>query len=464
MRSPVGSKIGLVLNQHLGRCLAPCIGAVSPEAYCKVVEETIRFLHGNGEEVKKDLQDKMAKAAEDWDFEAAALYRDRINGIDAVLSKQKITAVQSQDDRDVIAICQEGDEAVAVCFFIRQGRLLGREHFFLEHAEGQGLPKLYGLFLPSFYQGDRLIPPEIVILEKPEGEEVLLGVLKEQRGGRVGFTVPSRGDKVRLLGLAAKNGQLLLAEQRRSRETEEAEARGLEELRLQLGFAVTPRRIECYDISNIQGAHMVGSMVVFLDGKPQKSQYRKFKIKTVTGIDDFAALGEVLDRRFKRGLAEKEAGKRDGFGHLPDLVIIDGGKGQLSSALKIREKYGLNLPFVGLAKREEELILPNQSESLLLPKEGPAYHLVQRIRDEAHRFAITFHRSLRQKGQTKSVLDEIPGIGPKRRKALMKHFSTVKAIENASEEELALVDTMNREAAANVYQFFRLKNKVEERP
>ncbi len=452
------------LNHHLGQCMAPCIAAVSVEEYRKVAEDVIGFLHGNGERVKKDLQKKMAQAAAAMEYEAAAVYRDRLNGIDQVLSKQKITAAQSKEDRDFIAIHLDGDEAVAVCFFIRQGRLLGREHFFLEHTEDQPLSALYGLFLPSFYQGDRIVPPEIIVSESPDEEELLLGILKEKRGGRASLTVPSRGDKARLLDLAKKNGQLLMEEKKRGRETGEIEARGLEEIRVHLGFQATPRRIECYDISNIQGAYMVGSMVVFYDGKPQKSQYRKFKIKTVVGIDDFAALGEVLDRRFKRGVSERAEGKREGFGHLPDLVIIDGGKGQLSSALKIREKYELDIPFIGLAKREEEIILPHQSESLLLPKEGPAYHLVQRIRDEAHRFAITFHRSLRQKGQTKSVLDEIPGIGPKRRKALMKHFRTVKAIENASEEELALVETMNREAAASVYQFLRLKNKVEERP
>ncbi len=432
------------LNHHLGQCLAPCIGNVSRADYGKVAEDVASFLQGNGEGIKRDLQEKMARAAERLDYEAAAVYRDRIADIHAVLLKQKITAAEAKGERDLIALCRDGDEAVAVCFFIRQGRLLGREHMFLSHVEGQPLSTLYRHFLLSFYQGDRVVPPEIVVSEIPADGETLITVLREKRGGAVRFTVPSRGDKARLLGLAQKNGLLLLDEEARRRETGEAEARGLEELRQALGLLATPRRIECYDISNIQGAHMVGSMVVFLDGKPQKSQYRKFKIKTVAGIDDFAALGEVLDRRFKRGLSEREAGRKEGFGHLPDLVIVDGGKGQLSAALKIRAKYGLAIAFVGLAKREEELILPEREESLLLTKEGPGYHLVQRIRDEAHRFAITFHRALRQKGQTKSVLEEIPGIGPKRQKALLKHFRTVKAIENASEEELALVETMNR--------------------
>lgn len=447
------------LNFHLGQCPAPCVGKVMKEEYRKAVDGVISFLHGNGETVKGQLQERMHSAAEALDYETAALYRDRISGVDQVLSKQKITAAQSREDRDFIAIVREGEDAVAVSFFIRQGRLLGREHTFLANAEGQTLQALYGLFIPSFYQGDRLVPPEIVVMDRPDGEAVLLQVLREKRGGKVAFTIPSRGDKARLLGLAQKNGQLLLAEEERSRETAETEARGLEELRIALDLKATPHRIECYDISNIQGAYMVGSMVVFHDGKPNKSQYRKFKLRTIEGIDDFAALGEVLDRRFKRGLAEREGGKRDGFAHLPDLVIIDGGKGQLSSALKIREKYGLAIAFVGLAKREEEIILPHRSESLLLTKEGPAYHLVQRVRDEAHRFAITFHRSLRQKGQTKSLLDDIPGIGPARRKALLKHFHTIKAIENASEEELALVESMNREAAANVYAFFRARKK-----
>ncbi|MDO4541430.1 MAG: helix-hairpin-helix domain-containing protein, partial [Bacillota bacterium] len=293
----------------------------------------------------------------------------------------------------------------------------------------------------------------------PVDSDVLNALLRQRRGGAVSFHVPQRGEKRRLLELAAKNGRLLLDEERRNKANKAEEyAKALENLRQALGLKDTPRRIECYDISHIQGAYTVGSMIVFQDGKPKKDQYRKFKIKTVAGIDDFASLNEVLDRRFKRGIDEKKEGKAEGFAHFPELFIIDGGKGQLSATLKIKEKYNSNIPFVSLAKREEELIVPWEEESLLLPKGSPEFHLIQRIRDEAHRFAITFHRDIRTKGQTKSVLEEIPGIGPKRRRALMKHFRTVKAISQASLEEIALVDTMNKDAAAAVYDYFQLKN------
>jgi excinuclease ABC subunit C len=266
------------------------------------------------------------------------------------------------------------------------------------------------------------------------------------------------------LQLAEKNGALLLSEEKRGKNKDDDEVRAaLENLRAALELPYTPRRIECYDISHVQGAYTVGSMIVFIDGKPKKDQYRKFKIKTVAGIDDFASLNEVLDRRFRRGIEEKEEGKTTGFAQFPDLFIIDGGKGQLSATLKIKEKYHSGIPFVSLAKREEELMLPHQEEPLLLPKGSPQFHLIQRIRDEAHRFAITFHRQLRGKGQTRSVLEGIPHVGPQRQKALLKHFKSVRAIENATIEELTLVDNMTREAATAVYDFFRLRQHTKEK-
>ncbi|MBQ6811311.1 MAG: excinuclease ABC subunit C, partial [Firmicutes bacterium] len=252
-------------------------------------------------------------------------------------------------------------------------------------------------------------------------------------------------------------------EEKRSKNRGDDDIRtALEHLRTALELPYTPRRIECYDISHVQGSYTVGSMIVFIDGKPKKDQYRRFKIKTVEGIDDFASLNEVLDRRFRRGMEEKKEGKTTGFADFPDLFIIDGGKGQLSATLKIKEKYNSHIPFVSLAKREEELMIPHQAESLMLPKGSPEFHLIQRIRDEAHRFAITFHRELRGKGQTRSILSDIPGVGPARQKALLKHFKTIHAIESATVEELAMVETMNLPTAEAVYDFFRLRQKTKE--
>lgn len=460
-----GSKLGRTkgracLNYDLGNCTAPCVGKISQEEYGDLVDKVIAFLNGDAKEIIEELQAKMIACSENLDFETAALYRDKINGINQVLSKQKITAANSVDDRDYIALARHDDDAVATMFFIRKGKLIAREHKFISGCGQSRDSEIYRRLIPEIYNVDRIIPPEICLSTEPGDAQVIEELLRERRGGAVNFHVPQRGEKRRLLELAAKNGQLLLDEEQRNKANKEEEyAKALENLRLALNLKETPHRIECYDISHIQGAYTVGSMIVFQDGKPKKDQYRKFKIKTVKGIDDFASLNEVLDRRFKRGMEEKAQQKTEGFGHFPELFIIDGGKGQLSATLKIKEKYSSNIPFVSLAKREEELIVPWEEESLMLPKGSPEFHLIQRIRDEAHRFAITFHRNLRTKGQTKSVLEEIPGIGPKRRRALMKHFRTVKAISQASLEEIALVESMNKDAAAAVYDYFRLKNQ-----
>jgi excinuclease ABC subunit C len=381
-----------------------------------------------------------------------------------VLAKQKISDANTRDHRDIIAVAREGEAAVVTVFFVRNGRMIGREHRFIEGSYGQSDGEILRLFLLEFYSGDRMIPLHLYVRELPEETGLLTEILALRRNGPVHFVVPQKGEKNRLLQLAEKNGILLLSEEKRGKNKDDADVReALENLRAALDLPYTPRRIECYDISHVQGAYTVGSMIVFIDGKPKKDQYRKFKIKTVAGIDDFASLNEVLDRRFCRGIEEKQAGKTTGFAHFPDLFIIDGGKGQLSATLKIKEKYHSEIPFVSLAKREEELMLPHQEEPLLLPKGSPEFHLIQRIRDEAHRFAITFHRQLRGKGQTRSALEGIPHIGPARQKALLKHFKSVRAIENATIEELALVDRMTRSAATAVYDFFRLREHTKEK-
>ena len=452
------------LNYDLGNCPGPCKGKISREAYAQRVKEVESFLAGDGTAIRNLLKTKMEQAAESLNFEEAALYRDRIQGIDAVLEKQKISAANGGENCDFIALCREGEEAVVTVFCVRNGRLLGREHRFAEGCADVSPGEILNRVLPDFYCGDRLIPLHIYVREYPEDKEALAEILAARRNGPVHFVIPQRGEKSRLLDLAEKNAAMLLGEAKRSKNKDNSDvAEALEQLRTALELQYTPRRIECYDISHVQGAYTVGSMIVFINGKPKKDQYRRFKIKTVKGIDDFASLNEVLDRRFRHGIEDKEAGKPSSFADFPDLFIIDGGKGQLSATLKIKEKYHSDIPFVSLAKREEELMLPHQEESLMLPKGSPAFHLIQRIRDEAHRFAITFHRELRGKGQTHSLLDDIPGIGPTRRKELLKHFKTVRAVESASVEELALVETMNRPAAEAVYEFFRLREQTKKK-
>ncbi|MEG1496488.1 MAG: excinuclease ABC subunit UvrC [Clostridiales bacterium] len=460
-----GNKMGRTkgrtcLNYDLGNCSGPCVGKISPEDYAKNVKHIEEFLNGDADVILKELTAKMENYAEVLDFENAAIYRDKINAVREVLVKQKISIANSQDNRDFISLYQDGNNGVAAVFFVRQGKLIGREHLFLTGCAQATPEEIYRNLLPEFYSGDRMVPPEICLEAIPDEGDLVAEILRKKRKGAVHFHVPQRGEKHRLMSLAAKNAKLLLDEENRNKSGKDQEyATALENLRQALGLVKTPQRIECYDISHIQGAYTVGSMVVFQDGKPKKDQYRKFKIKTVTGIDDFASLNEVLDRRFRHGIEDKKEGKTQGFANFPDLFIIDGGKGQLSATLKIKEKYNSPITFVSLAKREEELIVPWSEESLILPKASPEFHLIQRIRDEAHRFAITFHRNLRTKGQTKSALEEIPGIGPKRRKELLKHFHTIKAIEKATIEELALVEGMNKDAASAVYDYFQLKQK-----
>lgn len=462
---PGRSKTRTCLNYDLGNCPGPCMGNISKEEYRNTVREIDRFLSGDGAEVRRLLKEKMDAAAENLAFEQAARYRDQLAAVDAVLSKQKISDMNATgENRDLIAVSVSGDEAVVTVFCVRNGRLLGREHRIVEGCGEQSEADILRAFLPEFYSGDRMIPLHIYVRELPEETALLEEILSERRGGPVHFLIPQRGEKSRLLQLAEKNAAMLMAEENRNKNKDDSDIRtALENLRAALKLPYTPRRIECYDISHVQGSYTVGSMIVFINGKPKKDQYRRFKIKTVEGIDDFASLNEVLDRRFRRGTEEKKAGKTDGFADFPDLFIIDGGKGQLSATLKIKEKYHSDIPFVSLAKREEELMLPHQAESLMLPKGSPEFHLIQRIRDEAHRFAITFHRELRGKGQTHSLLADIPGIGPARQKALLKHFKTIHAIEKASVEELAMVDTMNMPAAESVYDFFRLRNQTKEK-
>lgn len=450
------------LNSHIGKCSAPCAGKISVEDYRGMVEQVILFLEGRRLEIIKDLEKKMAQAAEELKFEEAARFRDQIQAMQQVIEKQKIEN-DSFADRDVVGLATSKDLAVAEIFFVRGGKVMGREHFFLTNVDHDPAGELLGAFLQQYYGNADYLPREIV-LQSSIPEEKLLGQwLTMKRGGKVYLHLAKRGDKKRLLDLVIKNAEILLAQHQSLRDKRKEEAgEALEQLRKELDLSQTPHRIECYDISNIQGTNSVGSMVVFLGGEPSPAQYRRFKIKTVEGPNDFASLQEVVSRRIRRGLEERIAirearlqVKDAKFADFPDLMIIDGGKGQLSAVKEILDQFSLSLPVFGLAKEFEHLFQPKDSSPIILAANSPAFYLMQRVRNEAHRFAITYHRKLRSKEQVKSILDDIPGIGPSRRKSLFRAYGSVEKISQASLEELALIEGMNRGAAEEVYQFFK---------
>lgn len=456
------TKVRACLNAHIGKCAAPCAGKISQAAYGDMVRQVILFLEGRRLEVIKDLEKKMAQASADLRFEEAARLRDQIQAVQQVIEKQKIEN-DSFEDRDVVGLATNKDLAVAEVFFVRGGKVLGREHFFLTNVEQEGASELLGAFLQQYYGNADYLPREIVV-QCPIGDQELLEQwLTMKRGTKVTIHLPRRGDKKRLLDLVVKNADIVLAQHQSLQDRRKEEAgEALEQLRRELNLPQTPHRIECYDISNIQGTNAVGSMVVFLKGEPCPAGYRKFKIKTVEGANDFASLQEVVGRRLHRGLEERGAIRearleiKDAkFADFPDLMIIDGGKGQLSAVKEVLDQFGLSLPVFGLAKEFEHLFRPSEKDPIILEKNSPAYYLIQRVRDEAHRFAITYHRKLRSKEQVRSVLDDIPGIGPARRKALLNAYGSVEKISQASLEELALVEGMNRGAAARVYEFFQ---------
>ncbi|MDD2496952.1 MAG: excinuclease ABC subunit UvrC [Desulfitobacteriaceae bacterium] len=454
------------LNAHINKCTGPCTGNISKEEYGETVRQLILFLEGRQQEIIKDLEKRMQDAAEELRFEEAARIRDRINAVKQVVEKQKVEN-DSFDDRDVIALATEGNEAVVQVFFVRQGKIVGRDHFFLTNAEGDRKELLLSVFLHQHYSRMDYIPPEIVVEHEPEDLDLLVQWLSNKRHKKVSVHVPRRGDKKRLVELVAKNARILLDQHRlaQNRRSEEA-AQALEELRQELKMPRTPQRIECYDISNIQGTNSVGSMVVFINGEPKPSQYRRFKIKTVEGPNDFASLQEVVSRRVKRGQEERvqvrEArldSKDVKFAEFPDLMIIDGGKGQLSAVKEVLDELGVDIPVFGLAKEFEHLFRPGESSPVILTKNSPAFYLVQRVRDEAHRFAITYHRKLRGKEQVKSLIDDIPGIGPARKKALMNAFGSLPRLAEADLEEIVMVEGMNRKAAEAVFNFLQEHKK-----
>ena len=459
----VGGRHRPCIRHQMGLCLAPCTGNVMPGQYRQMLDEIIAFLNGRHEDVVEHLRRKMEEASKNWEFEKAAMYRDRVTAMEQVLQKQKAIAVAG-GDQDVIAVASDGVDAIVEVIFMRGGKILGNDHFIMQRAEAQQEESL-AMFLLQYYDNAPSIPREILLGEECEDLEVMEKLLSEKKGSRVHIAVPKRGEKVRLVEMARKNAEDIAQKRREQFVRQKARTVGAcKELADALGLDFTLRRIEGYDISNTQGTLSVASMVVAIDGQPARSQYRHYRIKTVVGANDFASMAEVISRRFTRGERERlEAQKKgvlpDGFADLPDLVLIDGGPEQLRFAQDAihavpMEKYPA---MFGLAKRLEEIYLPGRDDPIRLDEHSEALRLIQRIRDEAHRFAITHHRGLRTKRSVASRLEEIPGIGATRRRALLTHFSNLEALGNATLEELLDVPGMNRPAAEAVYAFFHDK-------
>ena len=428
-----------------------------------MIREVCLFLEGRQEDLVRQLAARMEEAAEKLDFEQAARLRDQIRAVGEVVEKQKIIS-GGFEDQDVAALAETFDEACVMLFLIRGGKLIGREHFMLKGTEGLSRSEIVTAFVKQYYNDAGFIPGEILISEDT-GEEkpVIEAWLSGKRGAKVVLKTPRRGEKKKLVEMAARNALLALEQVRSEQAAEHDEIAGaLADLARGLGLEQPPRRLECYDISNTQGVDSVASMVVFEEGRPASDQYRRFKIRTVEGPDDFASLQEVLRRRFTRAVEEQEllktgrlSGKAARFHLLPDLVIIDGGKGQLSAARHVMREMGFDrIPTFGLAKEEEQLFAEGRPDPIILPAGSRALHLLQRLRDEAHRFALSYHRKLRGKAGLKSLLEEVEGIGEVRRRELLKAFGSLAEIKKASLEELAAVKGMNKKAARAVYDFF----------
>lgn len=440
------------LYYHIKQCLAPCIGATTHADYLQAIESAALFLNGRGDEILRPLEEEMQQAADAWNFERAAEVRDRIDAVKHVLQRQKVVSADSTN-ADVIAVAQGpgGDAGVQVSF-LRNGKLLGSEFFPMSARIEDEPSELIGGFVEQFYAEAALIPARLILQHPlPSGEdEVIATWLQERRGGKVEIVVPQRGQKRALVEMVAKSATDNLEQNRVKFLSDEMRmTAALNELSDALDLPRLPRRIECFDISNLQGTNTVASMVVFEDGRPAKREYRRFNIKSVDGPNDFASMHEVIKRRFKRA-ADRDEETEGKWTTLPDFVIIDGGKGQLNAALAAMEETGLNVPMAGLAKENEELYLPGNPIPVILPRDSQALYLVQRVRDEAHRFAVSFHRQKRSKQSFVSSLDTIPGIGPKKKKALMKQFGSVSAIREASEEELLAVDGINPKLVATI--------------
>ena len=444
------------LNYHIKQCDAPCQGYISQEEYGKAVNEVLRFLNGNYDAVLKELEEKMNAASESLEFERAIEYRELISSVRKVAQKQKITD-SSGEDRDILAVASEEEDAVVQVFFIRGGRLIGRDHFYLRILKGESPSEILNSFVMQYYAGTPFIPAELMLQDEVEDRELLEEWLSSKRGQKVAIKVPKKGTKEKLVELARENALLVLSKDKERLKREEGRTIGaVKEIAALLDLDKIVR-MEAYDISNTNGFESVGSMVVYERGRPKRNDYRKFKIRGIQGADDYGSMREVLTRRFTHGLKEREENVELGkFTSFPDLIMMDGGKGQVNVALQVLDELHLHIPVCGMVKDDHHRTrgLYYQNEEIPIDRSSEAFRLITRIQDEAHRFAIEYHRQLRGKGQVHSILDDIEGIGPARRKALMRHYMSLDDIRKAKIEELAKIPSMNEKAAESVYKFF----------
>ena len=450
------------LYYHIKQCDGPCQGYISREDYRAKVDSLLDFLNGNHKKILKELEEKMYQASQEMKFEDAAQYRDLMQIVQRIGEKQKITD-HPGEDKDIIAMAEEGQDAVVQVFFVRDGKLIGRDHFYMKTAPGDSRPMILSSFLKQFYAGTPFIPREIMIQDEIEDQDLIAQWLEKRKGKKVHILVPKKGTKEKLVEMAYQNAKLVLRQDKERIKREEGRTIGaVKEIAELLGMEEI-QRIEAFDISNISGFQSVGSMIVYEKGKPKRSDYRKFKIKWVKGPNDYASMEEVLTRRFVHGMNEQEERRSHqleqefgSFTKFPDLIMMDGGRGQVNIALSVLEKLNLQIPVCGMVKDDKHRTrgLYFRNQEIPIKRDSESFKLITRIQDEAHRFAIEHHRSLRSKGQVHSVLDDIPGIGPTRRKALMKHFKGLEAIKEATIEEISQVESMNEKAAAQVFDFF----------
>ena len=433
------------LNMHINKCIGPCTGKVSKEEYHKMVEEILMFLSGKEEKLIEVLKEKMNRCAMDFNFEDAAIYRDKIRSLEEMMQKQKIDSNTSDLNQDVIAMARAHDEACVQVFFVRNGKIVGREHFILVGVMDSSRESILGSFVKQFYMEQEYIPRELIIEDEIEDSFILEEWLSSKKGSKVSIRVPQKGEKKNLIEMVRKNAiEYLEKFSELNKRKYEKSIGALEQLKELLDLDEMPKRIESFDISNIQGVDSIGSMVVFTNGKKDKKEYRRYKIKTVIGPNDYDSMAEIVERRLK-------------YGNLPNLILLDGGKGQVSAVQRVLDKYGIEIPLWGMYKDDKHRTkgLISREKEIELDKTSNLYRFVASIQEEVHNFAITYHRSLRNKSLTKSVLDDIQGIGEKRKKALLAYFKDIDAIKKSSVEELAEVEGMNRASAENVYNFFR---------
>lgn len=441
------------LNHHIGKCEAPCIGLISQTDYRNMIEEVQSFLNGKYKDVIKHIEAQMLEASENLQFEKAAILRDQMRAIKKVEQKQN-AITSTMLDQDVLAFAKSPEDTLIQVYFVRQGKMVGREHFYLQGTEDEKIEDIFRDFIVQFYAEATFIPKEVVVERKPSEEDVLASYLASKKGSKVNIIIPQKGSKHSLMELASKNAELTLSQFGDQMKKEQLRTQGaVEEVRKALGFDKVIRRIEAYDISNTQGIQSVGGMVVFENGKPLRSDYRKFKIKSVVGPNDYGSMEEVLERRFNRYQTEQE---ENSFTKLPDLILMDGGKGQVSIAEKVIAKQGLNIPVCGMVKddRHRTRGLLYQNEEVCLPIGTEGFKLITRIQDEVHRFSIEYHKKLRSKAQVQSILDDIKGVGKERKKQLIMHFKSIDHLKKASLEEIEQVPGIPQNIASNIYNYF----------